>query len=110
MQDHASRVLRVATAVQHAEGGVVRLRKETSNLFRDRASNAKRGLDVRDFNHVLGVGAARGIVEAEGMVTYEDLVAATLTHGFLRAVVPELQPIPVGGSAAGVGNEASTFK
>ncbi|TMG98917.1 MAG: FAD-binding protein, partial [Betaproteobacteria bacterium] len=75
MQDHASRVLRVAIAVQRAGGGKIRLRKDTSNLFRDRASGAKRGLDVRDFNHVLGVDAAPGIVEAEGMVTYEDLVA-----------------------------------
>ena len=108
--DHASRVLRVATAVQHAEGGVVRLRKDTSNLFRDRASDAKRGLDVRDFNHVLGVDAACGIVEAEGMVTYEDLVAATLAQGFLPAVVPELKTITLGGAAAGVGIEASSFK
>src|SRR5436190_2902411 len=110
MQNHASRVLRVATAVQHAEGGVVRLRKETSNLFRDRASNAKRGLDVRDFNHVLAVDAARGIVEAEGMVTYEDLVAAALAEGVLPAVVPELKTITLGGAAAGVGIEASSFK
>src|SRR5437762_11304736 len=110
MQDHASRVLRVATAVQHAEGGVVRLRKDTSNLFRDRASGAKRGLDVRDFNQVLGVDAAGGIVEAEGMVTYEDLVAATLAEGVLPAVVPELKTITLGGAAAGVGIEASSFK
>ncbi|TMH68077.1 MAG: FAD-binding oxidoreductase [Betaproteobacteria bacterium] len=110
MQDHASRVLRVAIAVQHAGGGKLRLRKDTSNLFRDRASGAKRGLDVRDFNHVLGVDAAPGIVEAEGMVTYEDLVAATLAKGFLPAVVPELKTITLGGAAAGVGVEASSFK
>ncbi|HEY3177356.1 MAG TPA: FAD-binding oxidoreductase [Casimicrobiaceae bacterium] len=110
MHDHANRVLRVAAAVQHASGGRVRLRKDTSNLFRDRASDASRSLDVRDFNHVLGVDGARGVVEAEGMVTYEDLVTATLAKGFLPAVVPELKTITLGGAAAGVGIEASSFK
>ena len=108
--DHASRVLRVANEVRQAGGGKLRLRKDTSNLFRDRASDGKRGLDVRDFNHVLAVDPARGIVEAEGMVTYDELVAATLARGLMPAVVPELKTITLGGAAAGVGIEASSFK
>src|SRR5438105_26378 len=109
--DHAARVDRLVTAVRDARGGAtLRLRKDTSNLFRDRASNAKRALDVRDFNNVLSVDPARGTVEAEGMVTYDELVAATLPHGVVPAVVPELKTITLGGAAAGVGIEASSFR
>jgi len=98
--DHASRVDRIAHSVREAGAGKVRLRKDTSNLFRDRASNASRALDVRDFSHVLAVDAARGLVEAEGMVTYEDLVTATLAHGMVPAVVPELKTITIGGAVS----------
>lgn len=44
------------------------------------------------------------------MTTYEDLVAATLRCGLLTPVVPELKTITLGGAAAGVGIEASSFK
>ena len=44
------------------------------------------------------------------MTTYEDLVAATLEQGALPAVVPELKTITLGGAAAGVGIEASSFR
>ena len=108
--DHAGRVDRLANAVRQAGDRPLRLRKRTSNLFRDRASEVKGGLDVRDFNDVLGVDRERGVVEAEGMVTYEALVAATLARGVLPAVVPELKTITLGGAAAGVGIEASSFK
>ena len=108
--DHSARVDRVANAIREAGGDRIRLRKETSNLFRDRAADGARGLDVRDFDHVLAVDAGRGIVQAEGMVTYEALVAATLPHGLMPAVVPELKTITLGGAAAGVGIEASSFK
>jgi FAD/FMN-containing dehydrogenase len=98
-------------AALHARGpGPIRLRKETSNLFRDRARHAGSALDARAFDHVLQVDAARNYVDAEGLVTYERLVAATLAHGFMPAVVPELKTITLGGAAAGVGIEASSFR
>jgi FAD/FMN-containing dehydrogenase len=93
-----------------AAGQPVGLRKETSNLFRDPGRAARRRLDMRGFNHVIAVDAARGWVEAEGMTTYEDLVAATLGQSALPAVVPELKTITLGGAAAGVGIEASSFR
>ena len=90
--------------------GPIRLRKDTSNLFRDRAKHAGSALDARAFGHVLGVDAAEGWVDAEGLVTYEALVDATLPHGVMPAVVPELKTITLGGAAAGVGIEASSFR
>jgi FAD/FMN-containing dehydrogenase len=45
-----------------------------------------------------------------GLDHYEALVAATLPHGVMPAVVPELKTITLGGAAAGVGIEASSFR
>ena len=86
------------------------LAKRTSNLFRDRAEGAKHRLDLSDFRHVIEVDAAQGWVDVEGLCTYEDLVAGTLPHGVLPAVVPQLKTITVGGAAAGVGIEATSFR
>src|SRR5258706_1091693 len=95
-----------AGVASHAVG----LRKTTSNLFRDREPGAHRRLDVRAFDHVLQVNAAAGWVDAEGMVPYDVLVDACLAHGVVPAVVPQLKSITLGGAAAGVGIEASSFR
>ena len=90
--------------------GPVGLAKDTSNLFRDRAGGAGRRLDVRQFRDVLAVDPAAGWVDAEGMVTYEELVAACLAKGVMPAVVPQLKTITLGGAVAGVGIEASSHR
>jgi len=89
--------------------GQVSLAKETSNLFRDRASGARRRLDVRGFDQVLQVDPA-GWVDAEGMTTYEDLARACLAHGVMPTVVPQLKTITLGGAVAGVGIESSSHR
>lgn len=88
----------------------VGLDKTTSNLFRDRTAVRKRPLRVGDFNEVLGVDAAAGWVEVEGMTSYAQLVDVTLLHGVMPCVVPELKSITVGGAVSGVGIESSSFK
>jgi FAD/FMN-containing dehydrogenase len=90
--------------------GPIGIAKRTSNLFRDRTHSRKHLLDVRSFDHVLAVDPGAGWVEAEGMTTYEDLVAGTLAAGVMPAVVPQLKTITLGGAAAGVGIEASSFR
>ena len=65
---------------------------------------------MRAFRDVLAVDAAAGTVEAEGMVTYEDLVQACLARGVMPAVVPQLKTITLGGALAGVGIEASSHR
>jgi FAD/FMN-containing dehydrogenase len=59
---------------------------------------------------VLAIDAAAGWVEAEGMVTYEDLAAACLARGVMPAVVPQLKTITLGGALAGVGIESSSHR
>jgi FAD/FMN-containing dehydrogenase len=63
---------------------------------------------VRHFNEVLHVG--EGYVDAEGMVTYEDLTSACLASGVMPAVVPQLKTITLGGAVAGVGIESSSHR
>jgi len=91
-------------------GERVGLAKNTSNLFRDRAPRARPAVDLKRFDHVLAVDAAAGVVESEGMVRYVDLADATLAHGVMPAVVPQLKSITLGGAVAGVGIEATSFR
>ena len=44
------------------------------------------------------------------MITYEELVCATLKYNCLPAVVPELKTITVGGAFVGLGIESSSFR
>ncbi len=90
--------------------GEVALQKNTSNLFRHRQQTNAKKINVRDFNHVLNVDTTNAVAEVEGMTTYKQLVDETLKHGFMPAVVPELQSITIGGATTGVGIEASSFK
>ena len=107
---YAARRDRLLDVVKANQGAQLGLRKDTSNLFRDPARTSRQRLDVRSFNHVITVDAEAKLIEAEGMTTYEDLVAATLACGVLPPVVPELKSITLGGAVAGVGIEASSFK
>jgi len=107
---HAERCAAVvATLAGHGERPIG-LAKKTSNLFRDRHEAPKHRLDLSAFCHVLAIDATGGWVDVEGCTTYEDLVAATLPLGCMPAVVPQLKTITVGGAAAGVGIEATSFR
>lgn len=86
------------------------LAKDTSNLFRDRRDVPRQRLDVRRFNEVLAIDEARGTVDVEGMTPYVKLVDALLPHGRMPTVVPQLKSITIGGAAAGVGIEATSFR
>ena len=100
----------VAQLRASAAGAPLGLAKRASNLFRDRAPSAKRRLDLSAFQRVLQVNAHDQWVDAEGLITFESLVAATLPHGVMPAVVPQLKSITLGGAAAGVGIEATSFR
>lgn len=108
---HAPRVLQLQAVLREArDSAPLGLVKRSSNLFRDRAEAPKRRLDLGGFNHVLEVDADRNWVDVEGSTTYEELVDATLPSGVMPAVVPQLKTITVGGAAAGVGIEATSFR
>lgn len=108
---YGHRKARLLTEMQTGQGSSpLGLGKRTSNLFRDRTERGKRRLNLADFCHVLGVCAEEGWVDAEGLTSYEHLVAGTLPRGVMPAVVPQLKTITIGGAAAGVGIEATSFR
>ncbi|MBQ1026097.1 FAD-binding oxidoreductase [Micromonospora sp. C95] len=90
-------------------GQPVRLAKRTSNLFRPRSAPAS-GLDVSGLGGVLGVDPVARTADVQGMCTYERLVAATLPHGLMPFVVPQLRTITLGGAVTGLGIESTSFR
>jgi FAD/FMN-containing dehydrogenase len=112
---HEAAVARLRDAYAAVPPGVpVRLSKPTSNLFRFRDS-AKPGsedrvsLDVSAFGRVIHVDAATATAVVGGMTTYEDLCDATLPHGLMPLVVPQLKTITLGGAVTGLGIESTSI-
>ncbi len=91
-------------------GAPVRLGKKTSNLFRTRADSGSPRLNVSAFSGVLSVDPVARTADVLGMTTYEDLVDATLEHGLMPLVVPQLKTITLGGAVTGLGIESSSFR
>ncbi|QSB13348.1 FAD-binding oxidoreductase [Natronosporangium hydrolyticum] len=91
-------------------GAPVRLAKPTSNLFRFRPATAGPVLDAAPFDQVLSVDPVARTADVQGMVSYERLVAATLRHGLMPLVVPQLKTITIGGAVVGLGIESSSFR
>ncbi|WP_116021311.1 FAD-binding oxidoreductase [Thermomonospora umbrina] len=91
-------------------GTPVRLAKRTSNLFRFREPSSAPGLDVSGFDRVLKVDPEAATAVVQGMTTYEDLVDATLPHGLMPMVVPQLKTITLGGAVTGLGIESTSFR
>ena len=104
---HAAKRQSLVSSLRQGSGPVA-LAKDTSNLFRDRETGGRRRLDVRAFDQVLRISS--GWVEAEGMISYENLTAACLAQGVMPAVVPQLKTITLGGAVAGVGIESSSHR
>ena len=67
-------------------------------------------LDVSDFSRVLHVDPEARTAVVGAMTTYEDLVDATLPHGLMPYVVPQLKTITLGGAVTGLGIESTSFR
>jgi FAD/FMN-containing dehydrogenase len=92
-------------------GTPVRLGKRTSNLFRFGGAAAETvHLDTSGLTGVIEVDARARTADVQGMCTYEDLVAATLPHGLMPLVVPQLKTITLGGAVTGLGIESTSFR
>jgi len=91
-------------------GAPVRLAKKTSNLFRPRSRSSTPALDVSGLDGVIEVDPVAKTAEVQGMCTYEHLVDATLPHGLIPYVVPQLKTITLGGAVTGLGIESTSFR
>jgi FAD/FMN-containing dehydrogenase len=88
----------------------VRLAKRTSNLFRARERPTTPGLDVSGLTGVISLDPRGRTADVAGMCTFERLVDATLPHGLVPLVVPQLKTITIGGAVTGLGIESSSFR
>jgi len=93
-------------------GTGVRLAKSTSNLFRfrDERGAGQATLDVSAFTGAVCVDPAERTALVGGMTTYEDLADATLRHGLMPLVVPQLKTITLGGAVSGLGIESTSLR
>ncbi len=108
---HATAVDRLRSSFAAIPAGrPVRLAKRTSNLFRPRQAAGGQGLDVSGLDGVVSIDLQSSTADVQGMCTYEDLVDATLPHGLMPYVVPQLRTITLGGAVTGLGIESTSFR
>jgi FAD/FMN-containing dehydrogenase len=69
-----------------------------------------RKVDLSSLDHILEIDPDARTCTAEPGVTFEDLVRATLAHGLVPTVVPELKTITVGGAVSGCSIESASFR
>jgi FAD/FMN-containing dehydrogenase len=106
---HAAAAADLVRRYRDLPAGVrVRLGKPSSNLFRFGAPPPT--LDASDLSGVIAVDPRARTADVAGMTTYEDLVDATLAHGLMPLVVPQLKTITLGGAVAGLGIESTSFR
>src|SRR5689334_15055581 len=107
--DHAAAAADLVRRYRELPAGTrVRLGKPSSNLFRFGAPPPS--LDASGLSGVIAVDPVTRTADVAGMTTYEDLVDATLPHGLMPLVVPQLKTITLGGAVAGLGIESTSFR
>ncbi|MFO8050852.1 MAG: FAD-binding oxidoreductase [Thermoplasmatota archaeon] len=67
-------------------------------------------IDISGLNEILEIDPVNRTCTAEPGVTFEDLVDATMEHGLVPIIVPELKTITIGGAVAGCSIESMSFK
>jgi FAD/FMN-containing dehydrogenase len=111
LTSHEAAVRRLVESYRRIpDGAPIRLAKPTSNLFRPRSRIDRPGLDVSGLRGVISVDPDARTADVQGMCTYEDLVDATLPHGLMPLVVPQLRTITLGGAVSGLGIESTSFR
>jgi FAD/FMN-containing dehydrogenase len=110
---HHDKVARIARQLrEHTNGRPVSLRKKSVAHQVPKAHDLRHRddkIDVSDLTEILAIDPVRRICVAESGVTFVDLVAATLPHGLVPIVVPELKTITIGGAVSGCSIESMSF-
>jgi FAD/FMN-containing dehydrogenase len=111
---HAQKVARIARQLARRESREpVSLRKKAASHQVPKAGDPKYSderIDVADLNAILRIDVESRTCTAESGVTFVDLVAATMEHGLVPVVVPELKTITIGGAVSGCSIESTSFK
>jgi FAD/FMN-containing dehydrogenase len=111
---HREKVERIANQLRRRRSAApVSLRKKAVSHQVPKAGDAKYSderIDISDLDSILYIDPVARTCVAESGVTFVDLVAATMTHGLVPVVVPELKTITVGGAVSGCSIESTSFK
>jgi FAD/FMN-containing dehydrogenase len=110
---HTAKVERIVAQL-NARRGVrpLSLRKKTVSHQVPKAHDLRHRddkIDVGELTEILSIDPVRRICVAESGVTFIDLVRATLEHGLVPVVVPELATITIGGAVSGCSIESMSF-
>lgn len=114
LSEHRRKVARIADQLaRRTSTKPLSLHKKVASHQVPKAGDAKytdEHLDVSDLDQILSIDPASRTCVAESGVTFVDLVAATLPHGLVPIVVPELEEITLGGAVSGCSIESTSFK
>jgi FAD/FMN-containing dehydrogenase len=113
--EHAIRVSAIAAAIKErlADKKPVHISKGGVSHFVPLPNDPRRKsipIDISRLNNIIEIDVKRRRCVAEPGVTFAELVRATLSHGLIPAVVPELEGITVGGAVAGCSVESMSYK
>ena len=110
---HDAKVARIAAQLRaHRGDRPVSLRKKAVSHQVPKHGDLRHKddkIDVSDLTEILSIDPERRICVAESGVTFVDLVDATLRHGLVPIVVPELETITIGGAVSGCSIESMSF-
>ncbi len=113
MPTHEQKVARIAAQLKaHVSGKPVSFKKKAVSHEVPKLSDKRVGdekIDLTDLNAILSIDPEKRICVAEPGVTFVDLVNATIKHGLVPIVVPELKTITIGGAVAGCSIESMSY-
>jgi FAD/FMN-containing dehydrogenase len=111
---HAQRVAHVAAQLsRRGDKGPASLKKKAVSHQVPKRHDRRRSddkIDIGDLREILAIDPDAMTCTAEPGATFEEVVAATLAHGLVPLVVPELKTITVGGAVSGCSIESMSFK
>jgi hypothetical protein len=111
---HEAKIERIANELRTASPSTPRSfrKRAVSHQVpkRDDKRRHDRKIDLSDLDSILEVDPIRRTCTAEPGVTFVDLASATLRHGLVPIVVPELKTITIGGAVAGCSIESMSFR
>lgn len=111
---HARKVERICRALRRRRSTrPLSLRKRAVSHQVPNARDARYdddSVDVSDLDAILAIDPVARTCVAEPGVTFVDLLAATMRHGLVPLVVPELKTITIGGAVAGCSLESMSFE
>src|SRR5665647_65447 len=113
MDLHKEKVSRIANNLKERKStGPLTLKKKTVSHQVPKPLDKKHSdekLDISGLDEIIQVDTERRICIAEPGVTFTKVVDATIKHGLVPVVVPELKTITIGGAVAGCSIESMSF-